>query len=74
MLKTSLVAAIATIVLAGTALADPIEGNYRTPKSGATAHVAPCGSSFCMTYVDGQFQGKQFAVMSRAATARTPAT
>jgi uncharacterized protein (DUF2147 family) len=50
-----------TALMAGAALADPIEGNYRTPKTGSTAKVAACGSSFCMTYTSGQFNGKQFA-------------
>jgi uncharacterized protein (DUF2147 family) len=52
-----------TFLLANAALADPIEGNYRTPKTGATARVAPCGASFCMTYTSGDFKGKQFATM-----------
>lgn len=51
----------ATMLFAGAAHADPIEGTYRTPKSGATAKVVPCGSSFCMTYTSGEFSGKQFA-------------
>lgn len=60
MLKLAL-ATISAVVLAGTAYADPIEGDYRTPKSGATARVAACGSSFCMTYTSGEFSGKRFA-------------
>jgi uncharacterized protein (DUF2147 family) len=51
----------ATVIFTGAALADPIEGNYRTPKSGSTAKVAPCGASFCMTYTSGEFSGKRFA-------------
>ena len=61
MLRKMVLAATLAIAVTGTAFADPIEGNYRTPKSGATAKVAACGSSFCMTYTSGEFSGKQFA-------------
>ena len=60
--RTSLAVA-ALLIMTGTALADPIEGNYRTPETGATAKVAACGSSYCMTYTSGDHSGKQFATM-----------
>jgi len=58
--KTTLAAGMMAMMI-GAALADPIEGTYRTPKSGATAKVAACGAGFCMTYTSGEFSGKQFA-------------
>ncbi|WP_104668836.1 DUF2147 domain-containing protein [Ensifer adhaerens] len=45
----------------GAAHADPIQGDYRTPKTGGMAKVAACGAGFCMTYTSGAFNGKQFA-------------
>ena len=32
--------------------AEPIEGNWKTA-SGATAQIAPCGGSFCVTLKSG---------------------
>jgi uncharacterized protein (DUF2147 family) len=64
MIRSITLALSAGLLLLPTAgMADPIEGTYRTPKTGATARVAPCGQSFCMTYASGQFKGKQFATM-----------
>lgn len=61
MFRKMSMALAATMMMAGVAHADPIEGSYRTPKTGATAKVSPCGSNFCMTYTSGKFSGKRFA-------------
>lgn len=61
MLRRIVLATVIAVAMTGSAFADPIEGSYRTPKSGATAKVAACGSSFCMTYTSGEFSGKRFA-------------
>lgn len=43
--------------------AEPIEGNWKTA-SGATAQIAPCGGSFCVTLKSGQHNGKQIGKMA----------
>lgn len=40
------------------ALADPIEGNWRT-KSGETAAIGKCGGSYCVTLKTGTYAGKR---------------
>ncbi|MBP1876350.1 hypothetical protein LPJGGPFB_05255 [Ensifer adhaerens] len=52
------------VLTSGAAHADPIEGDFRTPKTGATAKVAACGARLCMTYTSGAFKGKQFATFT----------
>jgi len=60
--KISLAGA-ATLMLAGAALADPIEGNWKT-QTGETAAIAGCGSAFCITLKTGEFAGKSIGKMS----------
>lgn len=45
------------------ALADPIEGNWRT-QSGETAAISPCGGAFCITLKTGAHAGKRIGQMS----------
>lgn len=61
MLKFCLTAS-AILLLTGAAFADPIEGNWKT-KAGDTAQIAPCGRSYCITLVDGKYEGKQIGKM-----------
>jgi uncharacterized protein (DUF2147 family) len=56
MLRKVSLALAATIVMAGTALADPIEGNWKT-QSGETAAIAG-GGSFSITLKTGKYAGK----------------
>jgi uncharacterized protein (DUF2147 family) len=60
--KISLAGA-ATLMLAATALADPIEGNWKT-KTGETAAIVGCGSAFCITLKSGEYAGKSIGKMS----------
>lgn len=55
-------AVAATMLLAGAALADPIEGNWKT-QSGETAAIAGCGGSFCITLKSGKYIGKRIGKM-----------
>lgn len=51
--------AAALIAAPGFALAgEPIEGNWKTA-SGATAAIAKCGGSFCITLKTGKHAGKR---------------
>jgi uncharacterized protein (DUF2147 family) len=59
---SSMVFAVA-MVLAGTALADPIEGNWKT-QSGETAAIGGCGDAFCITLKTGKHAGKQIGKMT----------
>ncbi|MCM2395320.1 DUF2147 domain-containing protein [Rhizobium sp. S95] len=43
--------------------AEPIEGNWKTA-SGATAEIAPCGGSYCVTLKSGKHAGKQIGKMA----------
>ncbi|MEL6436352.1 MAG: DUF2147 domain-containing protein [Pseudomonadota bacterium] len=63
MKKITLALALAGVMAAGTAFADPIVGKWRTG-NGGTVNVAKCGGSFCVKVVGGQYGGKaigQFA-------------
>lgn len=57
-------AAIAAIPALGLA-AEPIEGNWKTA-SGATAAIAKCGGSFCITLKSGKHSGKQIGKLDGA--------
>lgn len=63
MLRKMSLAIATTLVLAGVAYADPIEGNWKT-ESGATATIAPCGSSFCITLKDGKHPNKKIGTFN----------
>ena len=56
-MKTLLLAA-AAVMIAGTAFADDIVGNWRTGEGGSTK-IAQCGSSFCVSVTAGEFAGRQ---------------
>jgi uncharacterized protein (DUF2147 family) len=53
----------ALVLLSTPALADPIEGTWKT-KSGDTADIAPCGEAYCITLKSGKHVGKQIGKMS----------
>ena len=57
---------IAAALLAGAAgaqAAEPIVGNWKTA-SGATAQIAACGSSYCVTLKSGKYAGKMIGKMA----------
>ncbi|RUM97306.1 DUF2147 domain-containing protein [Pseudaminobacter arsenicus] len=62
MLRISIIVFAATVMLAGAAYADPIEGNWKT-QSGETAAIGGCGSAFCITLKTGKHAGKQIGQM-----------
>jgi uncharacterized protein (DUF2147 family) len=55
----------AILVMTGTALADPIEGDWKT-KDGPIATIASCGGSFCITMKTGKYVGKRIGKMTPA--------
>lgn len=55
-------AAAATLLLAGAAFADPIEGSWKT-KDGDTAAISSCGGSFCIKLTTGKYAGKSIGTM-----------
>jgi uncharacterized protein (DUF2147 family) len=64
MVRTFILAAAATFALgASAALAEQIEGNWKT-QSGETAAITKCGSSFCVTLKTGKYAGKQIGKMA----------
>ena len=58
-----IVAIAATIMLTGTALADPIEGNWKT-QSSETAVIGSCGGEFCITVKTGKYAGQTIGKMA----------
>lgn len=54
--------ALIFVMVSGSALADPIEGNWRTA-AGSTAAIAPCGSEFCIRLTSGTHSGKAIGRM-----------
>jgi uncharacterized protein (DUF2147 family) len=63
MLRTIAIAISASLMLAGAALADPIEGNW-TVDSGETAQIAAGGGGFVITLRTGKYSGKRIGQMS----------
>lgn len=59
---TSFFAATMLLGSASIALADPIEGNWKT-QSGETAKIGKCGSSFCITLKTGKYAGQRIGKM-----------
>ena len=55
----------AVVWLAGTAvaLADPIEGSWKT-QAGSSAQIGTCGAGYCITLTSGKFKGKRIGNMS----------
>lgn len=53
---------MAGFLFGGTALADEIEGNWRTDR-GPIAAITPCGPAFCITMRSGKFKGKAIGRM-----------
>ncbi|HMQ57504.1 MAG TPA: DUF2147 domain-containing protein [Rhizobiaceae bacterium] len=58
MTRTIAATAAALMLMTAGALADPIEGNWKTA-SGETAGIGKCGGSFCITLKTGKYKGKQ---------------
>ncbi|WP_048649158.1 DUF2147 domain-containing protein [Nitratireductor soli] len=65
MIRRFLVVAAMLAVTAGAAMADPIEGNWKT-EAGSTAQIASCGGSFCITLKTGQHAGKKIGTFKAA--------
>jgi len=63
MIRKMLLAGAMAGALTVPALADPIEGNWRT-QSGETAAIAKCGGAFCITLKTGAHAGKRIGQMS----------
>lgn len=47
-----------SLTLSAPALADPIEGKWRT-QAGETALISPCSKGFCIDVKTGEFKGRQ---------------
>lgn len=57
----------ASLMLAGSsfALADQIQGNWKT-QSGETAAISKCGGSFCIQLKTGKYAGKKIGKLKAA--------
>lgn len=69
MIRTFILAGAIAGALTVPALADPIEGNWRT-QSGETAAISKCGGAFCITLKSGAHAGKQIGRMSAKGDAK----
>ncbi len=47
------------------ALADPVEGKWRT-EAGSIAEIAPCSAGYCVTMKSGRFSGRVLGTMNGA--------
>lgn len=65
MLRHTALAVILLTASAGIALADPIEGRWRT-ESGQAASIERCGADYCVTLLTGAHAGRQIGRMSGA--------
>lgn len=63
MIRTLITAGALVAAMATPALADPIEGNWKT-KSGETAAISSCGGSYCVTLKTGKHSGKRIGKMT----------
>ncbi|MGX5665694.1 DUF2147 domain-containing protein [Rhizobium daejeonense] len=62
-MRSIIIAAALALTAVTAQAAEPIEGNWKTA-SGATAEIAPCGGSFCVTLKSGKHAGKQIGKMA----------
>lgn len=62
-LRSTALAGLVLAFAATAALADPIEGTWKT-KSGSTAAIASCGDAYCITLKSGEYAGKQIGRLS----------
>lgn len=58
MIRRFIVAGALVAAMAGPALAEPIEGTWLRPSTGALVKFSKCGSSYCAKAVSGEFTGK----------------
>lgn len=63
MLRTFTLALGAGLLLTTAALADPIEGRWKTD-AGSTALISSCGGAFCIKLISGEHAGRQIGQMS----------
>lgn len=73
MYRKIIVAAAATLLLAGAAQADPIVGNWKTD-SGAIAEIAASGGGFAITLRSGKYKGKRIGQMQPAGNGKYKGT
>ncbi|MGJ8569808.1 MAG: DUF2147 domain-containing protein [Hoeflea sp.] len=63
MIRTLFIAGALVAAMAAPALADAIEGNWKT-KSGETASISSCGGAYCVTLKSGKHSGKRIGKMT----------
>ncbi len=73
MLRSIMLAAAAMAMMAGSAYADNIVGNWRTD-SGETAQIAAAGSGFSITLRTGKHKGKRIGQMNPAGSGKYKGT
>jgi len=73
MLRSIMLAAAAMAMMAGTAYADGIVGNWRTD-SGETAQIAAAGGGFSITLRTGKHKGKRIGQMNPAGSGKYKGT
>lgn len=65
MYRIAIATAAATLMMAGAALADPIEGTWKRP-NGTLIQYAGSGGNFCGTVLTGEYKGKSIGCMKGA--------
>lgn len=65
MIRTFMAAGLFVALSAVPALADPIEGAWKT-QGGDNAQISACGSSFCIELTSGEYAGQSIGKMQPA--------
>ena len=73
MLRGMMLAAGMVAMMAGSAYADGIVGNWRTD-SGETAQISASGGSFAITLATGKYKGKRIGKMSASGNGKYKGT
>lgn len=65
MIRKLIAAGVLIAAMTAPALADPIEGSWKT-KSGETAAISKCGGAYCVKLTTGAHAGKSIGKMTGA--------
>ncbi len=65
MFRTLMISGALFAAMAVPALADPIEGKWKT-QSGETAQISTCGGGYCVKLTTGKHAGKQIGKLAGA--------
>jgi len=71
MIRKLIVAGALVAAMTAPALADPIEGTWLRPSTGALVAFSKCGSSYCAKAVSGEFAGRSVGKLMKKGASYT---